>query len=81
MTSDEAPNAFGGPWTEAKLTILERYLDFYTTALKNQSFRLLYIDAFAGSGAIQTTGEEAEDARNFIRAESDHVVLYPAALK
>ncbi len=33
-----------------KLRILERYLDAYTTALKNQPFKLMYIDAFAGTG-------------------------------
>ncbi|MXY45672.1 MAG: three-Cys-motif partner protein TcmP, partial [Chloroflexi bacterium] len=41
---------FGGPWTTEKLEILERYLDAYTTALKEQPFRLTYVDAFAGSG-------------------------------
>ncbi len=44
---------FGGTWTETKLDILERYLDAYTTALKNQNFYLLYIDAFAGSGSLE----------------------------
>ena len=43
---------FGGPWTVDKLNILSEYLDFYTTALKNQPFDLLYIDAFAGTGKI-----------------------------
>ncbi len=41
---------FGGAWTEIKLDILEKYLNFFTTALKNQSFDLVYIDAFAGTG-------------------------------
>jgi len=43
---------FGGPWTQHKLKILELYLDAYTTALKNQPFKLVYIDAFAGTGHI-----------------------------
>ncbi len=42
--------SFGGDWTEEKLKILERYLDAYTTALKNQPFHLIYVDAFAGEG-------------------------------
>lgn len=42
---------FGGRWTETKLGALREYLQSYTTALKTQSFRLHYIDAFAGSGA------------------------------
>ena len=43
---------YGGPWTLLKLDILKRYLNSYTTALKNQSFTLIYIDAFAGSGKV-----------------------------
>ncbi|MGN6183958.1 MAG: three-Cys-motif partner protein TcmP [Thermoanaerobaculia bacterium] len=41
---------FGGDWTTKKLNALSRYLAAYTTALKNQSFSLSYIDAFAGTG-------------------------------
>ncbi len=47
---DTVDHCFGGAWTEIKLDILEKYLDFYTVALKKQRFELLYIDAFAGSG-------------------------------
>jgi three-Cys-motif partner protein len=43
-------NAFGGRWTSEKLDILAEYLNFYTTALKNQPFDLVYIDTFAGTG-------------------------------
>ncbi len=42
---------FGGAWTEIKLDILRKYLDFYTKALSKQGFELLYIDAFAGTGS------------------------------
>jgi len=41
---------FGGNWTEEKLKILRKYLQAYVSALKNQPFNLLYIDAFAGTG-------------------------------
>ncbi|MCY3971402.1 MAG: three-Cys-motif partner protein TcmP [Acidobacteria bacterium] len=44
---------FGGSWTKEKLDILQRYLDAYTTALKNKPFQLWYIDAFAGTGDVQ----------------------------
>lgn len=44
-------SSFGGPWTQQKLQILNLYLDAYTTALKNQLFRLIYVDAFAGEGS------------------------------
>ncbi len=44
---------FGGSWTEQKLEILKKYLDGYNTALKNQPFKRVYIDAFAGTGYRQ----------------------------
>lgn len=43
--------SFGGLWTQDKLHILSLYLNAYTTALKNQPFRLIYLDAFAGEGS------------------------------
>ena len=43
---------FGGPCTVEKLNILSDYLNFYATALKKQPFKLIYIDAFAGTGHI-----------------------------
>ncbi len=42
--------SFGGAWTREKLDILGRYLDAYTTVLKDQPFNLIYVDAFAGAG-------------------------------
>lgn len=42
---------FGGIWTNKKLEALEAYLAFYTAALKNQPFKLHYVDAFAGAGS------------------------------
>jgi len=45
---------FGGDWTIEKLNILSDYLDFYLKALKSQPFKKVYIDAFAGSGRIET---------------------------
>ncbi len=47
MTIDQG---WGGDWTERKLGILKGYLEAYLIALKNQPFRLGYIDAFAGAG-------------------------------
>jgi len=44
---------FGGSWTDEKLERLRRYLVAYTIALKNQPFKKLYIDAFAGTGHRQ----------------------------
>jgi three-Cys-motif partner protein len=39
-----------GPWARDKLDALERYLDYYTTRLKHQRWRTIFIDAFAGGG-------------------------------
>ena len=46
---------FGGDWTTAKLDVIARYLESYTTALKDKPsqdrpFVKGYIDAFAGTG-------------------------------
>ena len=48
---------FGGDWTVLKLNCISRYYGAYTTALKWQPskerpFRLVYIDAFAGTGYV-----------------------------
>ncbi|MBA1344959.1 three-Cys-motif partner protein TcmP [Rhizobium sp. WYCCWR 11146] len=42
-----------GPWAKEKLDILARYLEFYTKVLKNQRWRTIYVDAFAGGGRAQ----------------------------
>ncbi len=42
-------HTFGGSWTTEKLDILHNYLQAYVTALQNQPFNLIYIDAFAGT--------------------------------
>lgn len=51
---------YGGEWTKEKLSILGGYLDNYTTALKNQRFNLMYVDAFAGAGKVNLQGEEID---------------------
>lgn len=68
--------AWGGPWTEEKLERVGKYLHAYTTALKNQSFSLLYIDAFAGSGMREVeepTGQsllDLEGMDKFVRGSA-----------
>ncbi|MCE2405700.1 MAG: three-Cys-motif partner protein TcmP [Dehalococcoidia bacterium] len=64
-TTESTSGGFGGQWTIEKLDILERYLDAYTTALKNQPFKLVYIDAFAGTGGISIRSAD-DDAQSFI---------------
>jgi three-Cys-motif partner protein len=49
-----AMKSFGGrTWTEEKLERVGKYLPAFTTALKPYKFRLVYIDAFAGSGWVE----------------------------
>lgn len=66
--TNSTENQFGGTWTQEKLEILKKYLDSYTTALKEQPFRLLYIDAFAGTGRVgqETPDPDQNDRRKFI---------------
>ena len=49
---------FGGKWTEEKLNIFTSYLEAYLIALQNQKFKKIYIDAFAGTGEIETSDGE-----------------------
>lgn len=50
--NNSSDQKFGGLWTIEKLDILEHYMNSFTTALKNQPFKLVYIDLFAGTGWI-----------------------------
>lgn len=70
ITQVAEPRArYGGRWTIEKLNILERYLDAYTTALKNTPFKLMYIDAFAGTGHVGFRHKD-QDTQNFIRGSA-----------
>jgi three-Cys-motif partner protein len=50
-----------GPWAKEKLEALERYLNYYTTVLKNQRWRTLYVDAFAGGGTAKVRQKARAD--------------------
>ncbi len=50
MNASGKDHRFGGDWTTQKLQILAAYLKDYRKVLKNQPFRVAYIDAFAGTG-------------------------------
>lgn len=49
MKKDLGEHEFGGVSTDLKLSLVEGYLQAFTTALKGR-FELWYIDAFAGTG-------------------------------
>ena len=64
---------FGGLWTIKKLEILEDYLNAYTTALKNKSFTLIHIDAFAGAGRIERRLDDG-DAIEFLHGSTERAL-------
>ncbi len=49
---------FGDQHTELKLSIVEKYLRFFTTALRGKFDELWYIDAFAGTGSRTVRHEQ-----------------------
>lgn len=54
-------HSFGGDWTTDKLERLRKYLFAYMQIMKDKSFRVAYIDAFAGTGYIQI--DKTKDAQ------------------
>ena len=67
--SETDHSKWGGPWTDLKLSVLFKYLDFFTKALRrkprpDRPFNLVYIDVFAGSGyrVVKAEGETAGNA-------------------
>jgi len=56
--NDKPLHQFGGNWTEEKLNTLEKYLRSYLEVMKKQTFHLIYIDAFAGTGYRDISQDE-----------------------
>jgi three-Cys-motif partner protein len=61
-----------GPWAKEKLEALAGYLDFYTKVLKNQIWRTLYVDAFAGGGraVVRTEAKSASQGPSLFLDEN-----------
>ncbi len=72
-TADSLPLTFGGGWTRMKLDTIERHLDAYSTALKKTPFKLLYIDALAGTGQVHIS-TVAEEARALLRGSAERAM-------
>lgn len=71
MTTKPPKPAEVGSWAKQKLDALERYLEYYTTVLKNQPWRTLYVDAFAGGGtAVVRKKEKIDDGQVFFLGEA-----------
>lgn len=60
-----------GPWAKEKLDALARYLDFYTKVLKNQPWRTVYLDAYAGGGQaiVRANGRRESGESGFFDQE------------
>ena len=57
----EAKNQFGGFWTQQKIEIFIKYLFAYLEIMKNQQFKLIYFDGFAGCGRIESENSGIEE--------------------
>lgn len=68
----KAKQSFGGDWTNEKLKRLRKYLVAYTTAMKNQRYEIVYIDAFAGTG--YRTSPKEEDKEEFLFPEMERFI-------
>lgn len=60
---------FGGEWTIQKLHIIEEYLKTYTTVLKNQKVKKIYVDGFAGSGKTELKSGSKEECNEAITVD------------
>ncbi len=69
---------FGGPWSLIKTEMVEQYVRFFNTALKDKPFGRVYIDAFAGTGAF--TCADNLDARTLFGNEKPAVHRGSAAV-
>ncbi len=63
--------SFGGEWTREKLKRVKEYLVSYKIALKNKSFKIAYIDAFAGTGYVN---QKDDDSQSFLPEFSEDEV-------
>ena len=77
-----AKHVFGGPDTPKKLRCLQEYLKAFSTALRNQQFACIYIDAFAGSGsrtevvpALPLFGEEFAEPQEVTTPGSARIAI------
>lgn len=50
-----------GPWAKQKLDALQRYLEAYMKVMQKQTFKLFFIDAFAGAGVFSVREAASKD--------------------
>lgn len=69
--TNKSGSKFGGKWTKEKLHIIEDYLYFYVRALSKINVKLVYIDAFAGSGNVELEDGSLVDGSAIISLKYD----------
>lgn len=69
----ETKNQFGGFWTQQKIEIFIKYLFAYLEIMKNQRFKLIYFDGFAGCGRIDPDASQLDD-KKFIESVAMQVL-------
>ncbi|MDK2971346.1 MAG: hypothetical protein PWP23_1101 [Candidatus Sumerlaeota bacterium] len=67
---------FGGPWTEKKLAVLSKYLRAYMQILKERPFHVAYIDAFAGTGRVESGSPDLSPSDLFDDLSRDDLIGY-----
>lgn len=76
-----AAQRFGGNWSLLKIQAVADYLSRFNTVLSKQSFRRIYIDAFAGSGDFAFDVEEVGTLFDQIAAKENHAGSAQRALQ
>ncbi len=77
--SDGLPAREVGLWSEEKLFYIDRYVDIFSTGMKNKWSRRVYVDLFSGPGrcVIKDTGREVDgSALLALNAKSPFSDLY-----
>lgn len=72
--------SFGGDWTREKLDRVSAYLTSFQQVMKNQSFDLVYIDAFSGDGGVELRDDEMplfQEGRPFTEGSARRAIALP----
>ncbi|MCI0460978.1 MAG: three-Cys-motif partner protein TcmP [Gemmataceae bacterium] len=67
----EKQQPYGGYWTQVKLERVRRYLEAFTEEMEGESFKTIYIDAFAGSGIVTMPKPERREGGFRVTPVSD----------
>jgi three-Cys-motif partner protein len=76
-------NTWGGTWTEKKLDAFEKYVNAYLTIMNKYrdkfSWKLIYFDAFAGSGARENISDSKTAIKPIFDIQPEEISVYKGA--